>query len=125
MEKLGSLSSVGSVGNAASAAMVDAKVTLSRMARAAAGEALRPSQGESSAAVSGTFGAALRNAMSQVSTTQVQADSLQRQFQLGDPRVGLEETVIASQQASLAFQAALQVRNRVTQAYQEIMQMNV
>jgi flagellar hook-basal body complex protein FliE len=42
-----------------------------------------------------------------------------------NPDVGLEETMIAMQKASLGFQAAVQVRNKVVQAYNDIMNMNV
>jgi flagellar hook-basal body complex protein FliE len=55
----------------------------------------------------------------------VQADQIETQFQLGNPPVSLEQTVLAGQKASLSFQAAVQVRNRFVQAYTEIMSMNV
>jgi hypothetical protein len=48
-----------------------------------------------------------------------------QQFQLGNPQVSLEDSVIAAQKASISFQAAVQFRNRVVQAYQEVMNMNV
>ena len=97
-------------------AMADALVSLSRMAREAAGAAVP---------VAGGFGPALAKALGEVSELQQRATGLAERFQLGEPAVGLEETVVAGQKASLAFQAALQLRNRVVQAYQEIMQMNV
>ena len=39
--------------------------------------------------------------------------------------VSLEETVLAMQKAQIGFQATLQVRNRLLQAYSEIMNMQV
>lgn len=111
-------------GLAANAAASETRVTLSKMARAASGAAL-DTTGSAAPAAPGAFGTALRSALDQVSQAQKSSTSLAQRFQLGDPAVSLEETVIASQKASLAFQAALQVRNRVAQAYQEIMQMNV
>ena len=98
-------------------AMADALVTLSAMAKAASDQ---PAAG-----VREPFAAALKKALGQVSEIQSRASSLAEQFELGERSVSLEETVIAGQKASLAFQAVLQVRNRVVQAYQEIMQMNV
>ena len=72
-----------------------------------------------------SFGEAIKQALSQVSEVQTNSVELARQFQLGNESVSLEETMIAAQKASVGFQAALQVRNRVVQAYSEIMNMNV
>jgi len=108
------------------AAGYDARVSISQMARAAGGEALRVSRGEAVSPSSVVnFGTALKAALNHVSATQNGATALSQQFQLGNREVSLEETVIAGQKSQIAFQAALQVRNRVVQAYQEIMQMNV
>lgn len=112
------------VSGSSAGALAATRVTLSKMVQAAGGEALAQARG-AAAPAAGSFGAALKSALDQVSEAQKSATDLGQRFQLGDPAVTLEESVIASQKASLAFQAALQVRNRVAQAYQEIMQMNV
>jgi flagellar hook-basal body complex protein FliE len=39
--------------------------------------------------------------------------------------VSLEETMVAMQKAQIGFQATLQVRNKLVQAYSEIMNMQV
>ena len=39
--------------------------------------------------------------------------------------VSLEETMLAMQQAQIGFQGAIQVRNRLVQAYTDIMNMQV
>lgn len=107
-------------------ASLDMKVTLSEMAKAARGQALQAAKGALVASpTSATFGAAMTEALGRVSSMQKESTTLSQEFQLGNPDVGLEQTVIAAQKAQIAFQAALQVRNRVVQAYQEIMQMNV
>jgi flagellar hook-basal body complex protein FliE len=105
----------------------DAQVSLSRLAKAAGGEALRAARGTPDANPSSvvSFGTALKAALGEVSAAQNQSSALSRAFAAGDANVSLEETVIAGQKSQLAFQAALQVRSRVVQAYQEIMQMNV
>lgn len=69
----------------------------------------------------GSLDAALRA----VSRTQQGAAEAQRQFQLENPSVSLEETMIAMNKASLSFQAAVQVRNRLVQAYEQVMNMPV
>ena len=42
---------------------------------------------------------------------------LQREVQLDNPTVSLEETMVSMQKAQIGFQAALQVRNRLVSAY--------
>lgn len=71
------------------------------------------------------FVASLQNALAAVSRNQNAAAELQRQFQLENPNVSLEETMIAMNKASLSFAAAVQVRNKLVQAYEQIMNMPV
>jgi flagellar hook-basal body complex protein FliE len=60
-----------------------------------------------------------------VSQSQLQAQTLQRELQLDNPSVSLEQTMVAMQKSQLGFQATLQVRNRLVQAYSDIMNMQV
>ena len=69
--------------------------------------------------------ASLDSALKTVSQNQQRSSELQRQFQLENPNVSLEQTMIAMNQSSLSFQAAVQVRNRLVQAYESIMNMPV
>lgn len=71
------------------------------------------------------FVSSLDSALAAVSKNQNSATELQRQFQLESSGVSLEETMIAMNKASLSFSAAVQVRNRLVQAYEQIMQMPV
>jgi len=71
------------------------------------------------------FRAAMADALKGVSQSQFEAQRLQRELSLDNPAVGLEETMLAMQKAQLGFQATLQVRNRLVQAYSEIMNMQV
>jgi flagellar hook-basal body complex protein FliE len=74
-------------------------------------------------------GASFQNAMTQalgaVSNQQYQAEALQRELQLDNPAVSLEQTMVAMQKAQIGFQGVLAVRNRMVQAYSEIMNMQV
>jgi flagellar hook-basal body complex protein FliE len=72
-----------------------------------------------------SFGDAMTQALKSVSTQQQEASRLQREVQLDNPTVSLEETMVAMQKAQIGFQAALQVRNRLVSAYSEIMNMQV
>jgi len=71
------------------------------------------------------FAATLDSALQSVSGSQAQAEEMQRQFQLENPAVSLEQTMIAMNKSQLEFSAAVQVRNRVVQAYDQIMNMSV
>ena len=73
----------------------------------------------------GGFGQALQSALQSVSATQNQSSELQRQVQLENPAVSLEETMVAMQKSQIGFQATLQVRNRLVQAYTDVMNMQV
>jgi len=71
------------------------------------------------------FASSLDAALKAVSGGQMQAEELQRQFALDNPNVGLEDAVVAMSKASISFAAAVQVRNRLVQAYEQIMSMQV
>jgi flagellar hook-basal body complex protein FliE len=68
---------------------------------------------------------AIGGALDKVNQLQESSANLSKEFQMENPDVGLEETMIAMQKASLGFQAAVQVRNKVVQAYNDIMNMSV
>ncbi|TSE25164.1 flagellar hook-basal body complex protein FliE [Tepidimonas aquatica] len=71
------------------------------------------------------FGDALRNALREVSAAQQHASELQNRVQMGDRSASLEQTMVAMQKAQIGFQAALHVRNRMMQAYTDVMNMQV
>ena len=71
------------------------------------------------------FQQALTNALGAVSKSQLDATNLQREVQMDNPTVSLEQTMVAMQKAQIGFQATLQVRNRLVQAYTDIMNMQV
>lgn len=72
-----------------------------------------------------TFSAAFKNALVAVSSAQSNATQLQNKVQMGAPSASLEETMVAMQKAQIGFQTALTVRNRMVQAYSDIMNMQV
>lgn len=71
------------------------------------------------------FGAVLRKSLDAVDQMQGAAGKLADRFQLEDPAVSLEDTMVALQKANVTFQAALQVRNKVVAAYHDIMNIQV
>ncbi len=66
------------------------------------------------------FGEALRQALGQVSDLQRTADASVQEFSLGRSR-DVAGTLIAVEKANLGFQLTLQIRNRLLEAYQEIL----
>ncbi len=65
----------------------------------------------------------LTNAINSVNDTQMQSRQLSEGFQIGTPGISLSDVMIASQKANISFQALMQVRNKVVDAYKEVMNM--
>ncbi len=72
-----------------------------------------------------SFASAMTQALRGVSDSQLEAQGLQRELQLDNPTVSLEQTMIAMNKSQIGFTAALTVRNRLVQAYSDIMNMQV
>lgn len=74
---------------------------------------------------SNSFSSMMSNAINQINDTQMQAGSLARSFEMGDDRVDLSEVMIAIQKSRVSFEALTQVRNKLLNAYQDVMNMPV
>jgi flagellar hook-basal body complex protein FliE len=70
------------------------------------------------------FTDSVKNLLSKVNEVQIKSSSLQEAYQRGED-VPLTDVVLGMQKSSLAFEATLQVRNKVLKAYEEIMNMPV
>lgn len=84
-----------------------------------------PGAASPAAGAPGGFQAAMGEALRAVSRTQTDSQALQRELQLDNPTVSLEQTMVAMQKAQVGFAATLAVRNRLVQAYSDIMNMQV
>jgi len=71
------------------------------------------------------FGSVLNNAINTVNQYQKESAQAATAVETGDGGASLVKAVIASQKANVAFQATVQVRNRVVSAYQDIMNMPI
>lgn len=69
------------------------------------------------------FGAYLSNALDSVAAQESNVQVMNQQFLLG--QVSADEVMIASEQAMLSLQLTTQVRNKVIEAYQEIMRTQI
>lgn len=71
------------------------------------------------------FQAMFGNAINNVRDQQQESGSLRNRFERGDPQVDLPEVMIAAQKASVSFEAMKEVRNKLVDAYKDIMNMPV
>lgn len=70
------------------------------------------------------FASVLKDSLNKVNETQVASDNLSTKLVNGED-VELHSVMIASQKASVTMQATLEVRNKVVEAYQEMMRMSI
>ncbi len=70
-----------------------------------------------------SFGDTLNQAIKKVNSSQAEAGKLRTAFEMGDPKIDLARVMVAQQSASVAFRATVEVRNRLVQAYQDVMNM--
>ncbi|QNU07287.1 flagellar hook-basal body complex protein FliE [Peribacillus butanolivorans] len=70
------------------------------------------------------FASVLKDSLNKVNETQVASDNLSTKLVNGED-VELHSVMIASQKASITMQATLEVRNKVVEAYQEMMRMSI
>ncbi len=78
----------------------------------------------SSAVSNGGFAENLTAALDKVSQTQANAQALTEGYEKGEV-TDIAKVMLARQEAGLAFEATLQVRNKLLSAYQDIMRMGV
>lgn len=98
---------------------------LAQMRAVAQAASSTASPSKSLAASNGGFAAELARSLDRVSGLQNDSAAQARAFQMGAPDISLNNVMIDMQKASIAFQATVQVRNRLVAAYQEIASMPV
>ena len=72
----------------------------------------------------GGFAGSLQSALASVNDTQIRAGEMTEGFERGQV-TDVAQVMLARQEAGVAFEATLQVRNRLLSAYQDIMRMGV
>ena len=70
------------------------------------------------------FTDSVKSALREVNATQQAAKSMRTAYERGED-IPLTDVVLSMQKSSLAFEATLQIRNKVLKAYEEIMSMPV
>ena len=66
-----------------------------------------------------------KQAVSNVNQAQVETEQLKNAFISGDSNVSMSQVVVASQKSKLAFEGLVAVRNKILDAYKDIMNMPV
>ena len=72
-----------------------------------------------------SFGSLFTKAINEVNNAQMNSAKLKKAFEAGMPGVDLPQVMVASQKASVAFEAMLEVRKHLLKAYQDVMSMQV
>jgi flagellar hook-basal body complex protein FliE len=72
----------------------------------------------------GDFGAHLKDALGEVNQLQSKAGEAIQEM-VGKGKGDLQDTIIALEKADVSFRLMMQIRNKVLDAYQEIMRMQV
>jgi flagellar hook-basal body complex protein FliE len=98
---------------------------LSQLRTAAALANRKPELKPAEEAPKSDFSNVLKNSLDQVNRAQGEAARLSRSFTVGDPDTNLQDVMIAMQKSTISFQQAVQVRNKLVQAYHDIMNMPV
>ena len=99
--------------------------TLLTQMRAMAAQAQGKSAETKSPEAGSEFSNMLKQSIDKVNDAQMNSSKLAEAFQAGDPNVQVSELMVALQKSNVSFQAMLQVRNKLANAYQEIMNMQV
>jgi flagellar hook-basal body complex protein FliE len=80
--------------------------------------------GQKRAERSGEFQELLKGYMNEVNALQLKAEELDRQLAAGTLE-NIHEATIAAEKAALALELTIEIRNKVVEAYQEIMRMPI
>jgi flagellar hook-basal body complex protein FliE len=83
------------------------------------------SESPAAAAQPSEFANLLKNSVDHVAGMQNQATALADAYEAGDKSIDLTKVMLEVQKASLAFRAMTEVRNKLVDAYQQVMNMSV
>jgi flagellar hook-basal body complex protein FliE len=83
------------------------------------------SEAPAAAAQPSEFANLMKNSVDQVAGMQNQATALANAYESGDKSVDLTKVMLEVQKASLAFRAMTEVRNKLVDAYTQVMNMSV
>lgn len=71
------------------------------------------------------FSELMSQAIDKVNEVQQASGALQKAYLQGDPTVDITDVMIASQKSGVAFDAMVEVRNKLIEAYKDVMNMPI
>jgi flagellar hook-basal body complex protein FliE len=83
------------------------------------------SEAPAAAAQPSEFANLMKNSVDHVASMQNQATALADAYESGDKSIDLAKVMLEVQKAGLAFRAMTEVRNKLVDAYQQVMNMSV
>ena len=83
------------------------------------------SEAPPAAAQPSDFANRMKNSVDHIASMQNQATALAEAYETGDKSVDLTKVMLEVQKASLAFKAMTEVRNKLVDAYTQVMNMSV
>ncbi|MBX7481872.1 flagellar hook-basal body complex protein FliE [Qipengyuania qiaonensis] len=99
--------------------IIDRSKVLQEIHQPKAAEATQPA-----GAAAPSFGDSLRNALENVNAVQAESGRMTAAYERGE-ETDIAKVMLARQEAGVAFEATLQVRNKLLAAYQETMRMGI
>lgn len=92
--------------------------SLSDKDKVAGTQSINPSNGPK-------FGDLMSQAVNKVNEVQQASSSMSKAYLEGDSNVDITDVMIASQKAGVAFDSMVQVRNKLVEAYRDVMNMPI
>lgn len=99
-------------------------ISTNAITKTALTETSRVSQAGTSQASSGAFGASLNSALNNLSQMQLSSDQAIQKLAAGQ-NSDLSQVMIGAEEADISFRVALSMRDKLVEAYQEVMRMQV
>lgn len=124
MSAIGAIGGAGSVGQiiALRQQIIDRSQLLKDLHQVRAGQS--PPAAQQTAPAGGGFADSLKVALDGVNASQTKAETLSDGYEKGEV-TDIAKVMLARQEAGVAFEATLQVRNKLLSAYQDIMKMGI
>lgn len=88
-------------------------------------QAMGGAEDVAAAAPQNNFGDLLKRSIEAVNETQQEAGRMKTAFEQGESGLDISEVMIAVQKSSVSFQAMVEVRNKLVEAYKDIKNMPV
>lgn len=95
------------------------------VADVAASQTRAASSGSTNSAAPNSFAVELQRSLNKLAAVQNHANTQAESFVAGTANVSLNDVMLDSQKASIAFQTTLQMRNRLVEAYKTVSSMPV